>query len=335
VRALCVAVCLGTAWTLQASQQLPPPIFRSGVESVSIYATVRGADGHLVPDLTKDDFEVRDKGVVQDLTIFSREIVPITVVVLVDVSGSQTMNVVWSRAAARALIGALDQTDRARVGTFGADIMISSKLTSDKAYLNSALDQLDQEVRPGGGTPLWRAIDLAMNSLKAESGRRVILAVTDGWDDKPRSKAGILGRSSGDPLQLGGGSTTALPMPTPDARPVGPDQDSLTDRAVREDFMIYAVGRDPSLPSRPGRAPASPLSDVMQWMAEESGGGYRRVSAFEDSAVVMSQVAEELHHQYLIGFTPTVRDGKVHKLEVKIKRGGMSVRARKNYVAAK
>jgi Ca-activated chloride channel homolog len=328
-----VAACLGTVWNLQTPQQ-QRPVFRAGVEAVSIYATVRGADGHLVLDLTKDDFEVRDKGVLQDVTIFSREIVPITVVVLVDVSGSQTMNVVWSRKAARDLIGALDQTDRARVGTFGADILMSSKLTSDKAYLNSALDQLDQEVRPGGGTPLWRAIDLAMNSLKGESGRRVILAVTDGWDDKTRSKAGILGRSSGDPLQLGGGSTTALPMPTPDSRaPVGPDQDSLTDRAVREDFMIYAVGRDPSLPSKPGRAPASPLSSVMEWMAEETGGGYRRVSASEDSAVVMSQVAEELHHQYLIGFTPTVRDGKVHKLEVKIKRGGMSVRARKSYVA--
>jgi hypothetical protein len=47
----------------------------------------------------------------------------------------------------------------------------------------------------------------------------------------------------------------------------------------------------------------------------------------------LSEVADELHHQYLIGFSPTAMDAKLHKLEVKVKRGGMSVQARKSYLA--
>ena len=47
----------------------------------------------------------------------------------------------------------------------------------------------------------------------------------------------------------------------------------------------------------------------------------------------MAQIAEELRHQYLIGFTPAVLDGKIHKLELKVKRDGMSAHTRKNYLA--
>lgn len=65
----------------------------------------------------------------------------------------------------------------------------------------------------------------------------------------------------------------------------------------------------------------------------DSGGGYRSFAEGDDAAAALSEVADELHHQYLIGFSSTALDGKVHRLEIKAKRGGMTVQARKSYLA--
>ena len=86
--------------------------------------------GSLVTDLTKDDFEIQDNGKLRDVTIFSREIVPITVVMMLDMSGSQEAGVDWIReAAARVCRIACCAADRARIGTFGIEIAISPRLT--------------------------------------------------------------------------------------------------------------------------------------------------------------------------------------------------------------
>jgi hypothetical protein len=79
--------------------------------------------------------------------------------------------------------------------------------------------------------------------------------------------------------------------------------------------------------------PQDNLSAAMRNLAVDSGGGYRIFSTTEDARSAMQQVANELHHQYLLGFIPAVLDGKVHKLEVTTRRRGMSVQARKNFIA--
>jgi hypothetical protein len=70
-------------------------------------------------------------------------------------------------------------------------------------------------------------------------------------------------------------------------------------------------------------------------VAEESGGGYTEVRLGDNLGLAFAQVAEELHSQYLIGFEPPKRDGKVHDIEIRVKQAGMKPRARKNYVAPK
>ena len=71
----------------------------------------------------------------------------------------------------------------------------------------------------------------------------------------------------------------------------------------------------------------------MRNLATDSGGGYRLFGSAQGAKEAMAQIAEELRHQYLIGFTPAVLDGKIHKLELKVKRDGMSAHTRKNYLA--
>ena len=300
-------------------------VFRAGVDTVSIYATVRSSDGHLVTDLRKDDVEIKDNGVAREVTNFSREIVPITVVMLLDMSGSQETGVEWMRKGAGAFVSRMLAADRARIGTFGVEIALSPRLTSDQVYLHRVLRE---EIWPGGATPLWEAMDLAMSSIASEQGRRVILALTDGIDTtRPLT-------SLNAPLNINApsGTTTAATKALQSAQ--GASADSLSaggkyavvrTRAEREGFMVYAVGHE--VPD--GFA----LSGQIRALAIDSGGGFRAFAAADNASAAMSEVADELHHQYLIGFSSTALDGKVHRLEIKSKRGGTTVQARKSYLA--
>ena len=69
-------------------------------------------------------------------------------------------------------------------------------------------------------------------------------------------------------------------------------------------------------------------------VAEETGGGYFELTKKDDLGPTFTRVAQELHSQYVLGFSPESLDGKVHKLDVKVKRAGLTVRGRKSYVAA-
>jgi hypothetical protein len=68
-------------------------------------------------------------------------------------------------------------------------------------------------------------------------------------------------------------------------------------------------------------------------VVEETGGGHFELKSNDDLGDTFARVAEELRHQYLLGFSPASLDGKVHKLEVQLTRPGCRVRARKSYVA--
>ena len=69
-------------------------------------------------------------------------------------------------------------------------------------------------------------------------------------------------------------------------------------------------------------------------IADETGGGYFELKKTSDLAPTFTRVAQELHSQYVLGFAPTQLDGKVHKLTVRMKKPGMTARARRSYLAA-
>ena len=70
-------------------------------------------------------------------------------------------------------------------------------------------------------------------------------------------------------------------------------------------------------------------------VAEESGGGYIEIRFGQELGAAFAGVADELHTQYLLGFAPAKRDGKVHDINVRVTQGGLKARARKSYVAPK
>ncbi len=286
--ALAGVFALGLAAGVSAQQG---PTFRSSTQTVAVYATVTDRNGRLVPDLQKEHFEILDNSKVQPLTLFKSDTQPITVVIMLDTSGSMTMNLDLLKAAAEQFVLRMLPADRARIGSFSDKIIISPQFTGDRDEL---LRVLHNDIQFGNPTYLWDAIDDSMSALEHESGRRVVLVFTDGEDDRSQRNG---------------------------------FKDVLK-RAENEGFMIYAIGLESHILGR-----VTKPDHNLRKLAEQTGGGYFELKQTADLSSTFTRVAEELHRQYVLGFTPTTLDGTVHRLEVLVKVPGMVARTRKSYLA--
>jgi len=278
--------------TLGAQQN---PTFRSSIETVPIYATVTDDSGRLVPGLEREDFEILDNGVPQELTVFRAEIEPFSAVVALDTSASMTALIPLVQNAAEQFVIRMLPDDQASIAYFNSKVTMSRGLSSDR---DSLIEYIHDEMEFGNETLLWDAIDEAMDRLAGVSGRRVVVALTDGDD-----YGSDLGR--GDVL----------------------------DRARRESVMIYAIG----LQSRyfDGiRWRTSNPGGGFRDLAEETGGGYFHLTETADLNTTFTRVIQELHSQYALGFSPEQMDGRVHTLQVRLRQPGMRARARQTYLAA-
>jgi len=301
-----VAACVFVASA--APQQ---PIFRGTSDAVRVFVTVTDKDGRLIPNLKQEDFEIKDEGKPQPITLFDNTPQPVRLVVMLDVSGSMEGNLPLLRAASDQLFTRLGPNDVARVGTFGRDVVISPTFTRDPGELRRALPT---SISPDAPTPLWRATDAAMEKFSDDGeGRPVVLVLSDGKDSGP---TGFNQRYV--------------------------SQAEVIDRARKEDVMVYGVGMRSRGPRRSPLGPidiqAALIADLpdpgLALAAEQSGGGYTEIRPNQDLAEAFARVVDELHSQYLIGFAPPKRDGKVHDIEVRIlNQKGLKPRARKNYVA--
>jgi VWFA-related protein len=309
------ALC-ACASTMVLQQQ---PFFRMDVNTIAVYATVRDASGHLVPNLTKDDFTVTDDRQPADIVVFSNDPVPITVALMLDMSESMAGDYLQVRAAARAFVDELWEGDRATIGTFGAEVAVSPHLTSNKTTLKRIADE---EVWPGGGTPLWSGLRAAMTALTGQPGRRVVLALTDGGEACPAPGydrvPAIHSQPPGRIIQ------TWEPR---DALGVCATGSEVERRAMMQEFMVYGVEFH-------RRRLVSPESVMrLHDIIDETGGGRFQLDTNADLAATFARVVEELHHQYTIGFVPHTLDGKEHRVDLRAKNPQLRARARKSYVA--
>src|SRR5713226_1403257 len=118
------AMVAASVGALVASPQTQPPSFVASTKTVAVYATVTNAQGRLVPDLSRDDFAIDDNGKRQALTLFANDIQPITLIMLLDRSGSMKPNFDLEERAAEAFVRAMLPADKARVGSFAKHIQV-------------------------------------------------------------------------------------------------------------------------------------------------------------------------------------------------------------------
>ena len=314
IRFLTVGTLVACAVGVLGAGGRQQPVFRGTGDAVRVFATVTDGDGRLVTTLTQGDFEVRDEGKPQPITLFDNSPQPIQLIVMLDVSGSMEGNLPLLRAAVEQLFARLRPDDRARVGTFGHDVVISPSFTRNLDELRRALPNA---IAPDAPTPLWRAVDQALDAFAAEAdARRVILVLSDGKDSGP----------------LG-------------FRPRYVSQAEVIDRARIDAAMVYGVGMRSrgTRPMQPGVGPgalqAMLVADLpdpgLARVAQETGGGYIEIRFGQDLGAAFAEVADELHSQYLIGFAPPRRDGKAHDIDLRVSQRGLKARARKSYVAPK
>jgi Ca-activated chloride channel family protein len=322
-RHLAATVALaGSCLAATGAQQAP--VYRSETRTVPVYVTVLGPDGHLVTDLQRDDFELLDNGRAQPITLFDAGLQPITIVVMLDMSGSMTGNISLLRNAAVQMFTRLLPADKARVGNFGDRIVISPTFTND---VDTLIRALWLDLQPGGPTPLWGAVNAAMGAMARMDGRRVVLVLSDGKNTGLRSINGIA---------------------------AGPSLEDVVRRAQTEDFMVYAIGlqsrmspapRPQATPARRGSSGArqrfgsglglasNEPDPGLRELAAQSGGGYFEIRERTDLAETFARVADELHRQYLLGFVAPESDGRIHEIEVRVKNGSLVPRARQSYQA--
>ena len=270
------------------------PTFRTGSRVVPSYATVVDANNRLVTDLTRDDFEVLDNGRPQEITIFDNEVRPFSVVVMLDTSVSMTHRLDDLYAGAEQFLLRLLPHDKAAVGAFNDKVEFATGFSSDRGSLVSALKRLDF----GNKTRLYDGVHASLDELEKVDGRKVILLFTDGAD-------------FGSSLSSG----------------------KALERARDAEVMIYGIGLETEFFNGQMVVRSKPDS-ILNRLAKETGGGYFDLKKDADLNASFTRIAQELRSQYLLGFSPAALDGKVHKLEVRVKRPGLKVRSRRSYVAS-
>ena len=291
MRSLLTIILVAAASFAAAAQQ---PTFRSGTRIVPVLTTVTDAQGRLVPNLEKDEFTILDNGKPQDISFFSNEIQPFTIVVMLDTSASMTANLDLLNAAAEQFLLRMLPKDKGQVGAFNDKIQFSGQFTSDRDDLVSAL----KDLQFGNPTRLYDAVNESMATLKEVDGRKVVLVFTDG--DDTASRVGLC---------------------------------DVLDRARDEEAMIYAIGLESDFFNGQRQVRTRPDRGLKR-LAEETGGGYFELKKTDELAPTFTRVAQELHSQYTLGFTPSMLDGKEHRLTVRMKQSGMTGRARRSYIAA-
>ena len=288
----------------QGSVENPQATFRSGVDLVTVSATVRDGKGRLVKDLTKNDFEILDRGAKRAINEFRSERAPLSLAILFDVSGSMNTadNMSAAKFAAYHLLSSLeDGRDEAGLFAFDSRLREVAPFSVDTRALKGALGEVD----PFGATSLHDAISAAAERVAARPmARRAVVVLTDGIDTASRLS----------PAQVSA-KAAAIDVPVYIIAVVLPIDDPGSDRAT---------------PGAKLSAPASigTIEDLARWT-----GGALYYSSTSASAYQASRaVIDELRHLYLIAFEPGASPGW-HPIEIRTSQKDFVVRTRGGYVA--
>jgi len=296
---LLVLISTSAAAAALAAQQ-PPVVadkpFTSGIEVTSITATVTDKEGHPVLGLTRDAFEIYEDGIKQEITQFTAERVPIGLGLLLDISDS--------------MYGKRIQDARAAVERFLFELLDPA----DEFFLTA----FNHAPRPlTGWTREQRDVQRALAGLRPSGGTAIydtIISALPLIDHRNRQRAAI--------LVISDGADTASTATMRDVRSA----------LLRSDAFVYAIAID-----SPERQPINTRINpqTLREITGESGGRTEVVQNTADLQEATARIAEELNHQYLLGFT-SLRgaDGKFHSLRVRVTGADHRVRARNGYVAA-
>jgi Ca-activated chloride channel family protein len=297
---------LGTTSGVQPASAAPPQeptiTFKTGVELVTVTAAVRDRRGRVVRDLQSSDFEVIDTGAAREMRDFYSGEAPISLALLLDVSGSMAVggNIDRARHAITLAMSMLNgDDDEAALFTFDSKLQQVVSFTKDVDRIR----RVSLEGRPWGMTSLYDAIAAAAQSVAARANRhRALLVITDGVDTGSRMSApevSGIASSIDVPVYL-------LTVVSPLDHPGGEYAVLAADGATRD---------------------TATLSDLARW----TGGHMKVASAPAHTLEAIRDLFAELRYHYVITFEPGARAGW-HPLEVRTRNKNLTVHARSGYI---
>jgi len=282
-----------------------PSTIRVDVDLVNVLCSVRDRRGVYVQGLSREDFTVRDEGKPQPITNFAGQLdTPLTVALLLDVSGSVSTILPVEKAAASAFFrDVLRPSDQAMLVGFAELVAVWQDLTPPGARLNEALENAgsfqlapEHSVHRGAGTLLYDAVNLvARQKLNDVTGRKIIVLITDGLD-------------------LGS-----------EVKP----QEAVR-AAQQADAVIYAIHYGNGWQG-PGGGVAA-----LEKLSTPTGGRVFHVDEKTTVDNAFAAIQEEMRNQYSIGFRRPegAQDGAYRRIEVSVSKPGLKVQARHGYYVA-
>ena len=272
--------------------------FKTGIDVAGFGVTVLTRAGEPVPNLTADDFEVREDGTPQKVTYFSpgsgSDAVALHVGLLFDISESMERDLPFSRTAAIRFLNTFPRALDFTLVEFSDDVRAGR-------FAQAEFPRLVERIRNSeakGRTALYDALTVSLGSAFDQTGRTVLVIYTDGGDTSSS-------RTWAETLRLLRGS----------------------------DVTVYSVG---FLASR-GSSRLTQQSQLIE-MARLTGGRAVFPVTMKDLEPTYARIAAEIHAQYTLGYVPTntARDGKWRKVDIKLKRPPserLQVRTREGYFA--
>ena len=274
-------------------------VFRSGIETVVLTVAVTDAKNRPITDVGREDFQVFEDGILQDVTVFTKERQPIALSLLIDSSTSMDERLKVAQEAASGFARGLGPADVAQIVDFNRETRIRQSFTNDIAALEKAI----YDIRAGGSTALYTALYIAISELTR---------VGDESADRLRRQALIV---------LSDGEDTAS-LKT---------YDDVADLSKRSDVVIYAIGlrdRDASEPRRFSQA-----DFALRTLSQVTGGRVFFITDARELGSIYRQIADELSTQFVIGYTSknSKRDGAWRQIGVRVNHAEATARTRTGY----
>jgi len=301
-----VILCLsGAAIFAQQKKPAQPPsedtgaVFRADTRLVVCNTTVVDKNGHLITDLPRSAFTVTENGQPQEIKVFKREDVPISLGLVIDNSGSMRDKRAKVAAAALDLVKDSNKDDEVFVVNFNdeafLDLPHQKDFTNDLSEMEEALSRIDSR----GGTAMRDAIRMSIDHLreKAHRNKKVLVVVTDGNDNS---------------------SVISL--------------ENLVKAAQQSEVLIYSVG----LLGDEEKREASRAKRALDDLAIATGGEAFFPKELTDVDRIAHQVAHDIRSQYTIEYTPTntAMDGTYRTIKISVNAPGHpTVRTRSGYYA--
>ncbi|MEZ5425342.1 MAG: VWA domain-containing protein [Pyrinomonadaceae bacterium] len=273
---------------------------------ITIPVSVFDRNGFYIPDLKQENFQVYEDDLEQEIAYFASSEQPFTVIILLDTSPSTVFRIEEIQQAAIAFLDQLKAQDQVMVVEFDRNVHVLSKPTSNRKTLAKAIKKADI----GGGTSIYDAVDFALRKELAHiPGRKAIVLFTDGVD------------TTSDDASFSG----TLRLVEESQTPIFPIY-----------YNTYQENKDAGVD-----AAGTSLEEYrigVRYLLEIAGltGGrvYQSESTAEGLQRAFAGIAEELRHQYNIGYYPkeTGPEGQRRFLKVRVNRPNLIIRARGSYI---